>query len=72
MWFHIVLLSNIHTLQNMHMKLCNQVDTQSQILVQQVEKIRAGVGSGMEFENQQMQELKELMIQYAHENKLLC
>ena len=55
--------SNIH-------KLCLQVDTQSQVLVGQIDEIRSG---NLEtFENQRMQELKELIINYAHENEQLC
>ena len=55
--------SNIH-------KLCLQVDTQSQILVSQVDEIRSGnLGT---FENEKMQDLKELLINYAHENEKLC
>ena len=45
--------SNIH-------KLCLQVDTQSQVLVGQIDEIRSGnLGT---FENQRMQDLKELVI----------
>ena len=55
--------SNIH-------KLCLQVDTQSQVLVRQINEIRSG---NLEtFENQRMQELKELVINYARENEQLC
>lgn len=55
--------SNIH-------KLCLQVDTQSQVLVRQIDEIRSG---NLEtFENQRMQELKELVINYARENEQLC
>lgn len=55
--------SNIH-------KLCLQVDTQSQVLVGQIDEIRSGnLGT---FENQRMQDLKELVINYARENEQLC
>ena len=55
--------SNIH-------KLCLQVDTQSQVLVGQIDEIRSGnLGT---FENQRMQDLKELVINYARENERLC
>ncbi len=51
-------------------KLCIQIDRQSQIIVNQVDEIRSGdLGT---FENQRMQELKELVINYAHENEKLC
>lgn len=65
MWFYICLVAFVNI-----DKLCLQVDTQSQILVSQVDEIRSGdLGT---FENQRMQELKELVINYAYENKKLC
>ena len=55
--------SNIH-------KLCLQVDTQSQVLVRQIDEIRSG---NLEtFENQRMRELKKLVINSARENEQLC
>ena len=64
MWFHIILLASpIH-------QLCNQINTQSQILVHEVNELRTDEKKFVE--NKRMEELKELIIQYAYENENFC